>query len=96
MAYKVRQFESGSSKQGNKFVNYSITIPRSVAENLPDNALFECELTEDGILFRPTEARAEKPLPSWTKSQNGTKAKPKASKPRGRKPSSKKETQEAS
>jgi hypothetical protein len=80
MAYKIRKFESGTSKSGSSYVNYSVTIPREVAEKLPKDVAYECELTEDGILFRPSAQKQETELPTWAKDAgNGDKPKPKRS-----------------
>lgn len=80
MAYKIRKFESGTSKTGSSYVNYSVTIPREVAEKLPKDVEYECELTEDGILFRPSAQKQESELPKWAKdTTNGDKPKPKRS-----------------
>jgi hypothetical protein len=64
--YKIRRFTNGQSRDGQKFTNFSLTIPAAIAEKLPVDMLFECELTEDGILFRPVQEPATTvELPSW-------------------------------
>lgn len=65
--YKIRKFSNGKTKDGGVFWNYSLTIPAPVAEKLPQDMLFECELTEAGILFRPVQEAEE--LPSWAQSE---------------------------
>lgn len=80
--YKIRRFTNGQSADGQKFTNYSLTIPAAIADKLPKDMLFECSLTEEGILFSPVkEPEAELELPSWaqteaeaTEAANGTKA----------------------
>lgn len=70
--YKIRKFVNGRRKTGEPFTNYSLTIPVQIAEKLPDGIRFTCELTDEGILFRPA-VRVEDDaisLPSWAK-QNG-------------------------
>jgi hypothetical protein len=70
--YKIRKFENGSSQSGKTFVNYSLTVPSEVAELVPDDMRFECEMTQEGILFRPAKQEpAEVELPSWAKA-NGS------------------------
>jgi len=70
--YKIRKFTNGRSKEGATFTNYSLTIPAPIAEKLPDDMLFECELTDEGILFRPAQASPEQvELPAWAKA-NGS------------------------
>lgn len=65
--YKVRTFKNGQRKSGEPFLNYSLTIPTNIARELPDDMKFYCELTEDGILFRPVdeESDSSKNLPAW-------------------------------
>src|SRR5690349_24950543 len=95
--YKIRKFQNGKNKQGVPFINYSLTIPSAVAEALPEDMQFACELTEDGILFKPTASESEAvSLPTWAKGRsngNGTSAPAKKSTgsrsaPAGRKASS--------
>lgn len=64
--YKIRKFTNGRSSAGAEFTNYSLTVPANVAKELPDDVKFSCELTEDGILFRPVKPEEiETTLPSW-------------------------------
>jgi len=71
-SYKIRKFQNGRNKDGEPFINYSLTIPSPIAEKLPEDMHFECELTDDGILFRPAvEEVVDVNLPGWAKSQNG-------------------------
>lgn len=105
--YKIRSFSNGKNRKGDPFVNYSLTIPSHIAEKLPREMQFYCELTEDGLLFKPVPPDQEQVvLPPWAVSENGDAAeKPKrtprkrpttkaASKPRTR-PSRAKKTVEA-
>lgn len=83
--YKIRRFQNGKSKAGNAFFNYSLTIPTEIAEKLPKDMRFSCELTDVGILFRPaTEVEEPVQLPTWAKDDNGNGESPakKASRPR--------------
>jgi hypothetical protein len=79
-AYKIRKFQNGRNRTtGDPYVNYSLTIPTEIAEMLPEEMRYECELTPDGILFRPVESEEAKvTLPAWA--QNGNK--PKTTRPR--------------
>jgi hypothetical protein len=97
--YKIRKFQNGKNKKGDPFINYSLTIPSNVAESLPEDITFSCELTEDGILFRPASPESESVnLPSWAeKNGNGNGAsvaassgKPKAKATRARPAAAKK------
>jgi len=65
--YKVRQFVNGKRSDGSPFRNYSLTIPTQIAEKLPEDIRFTCELNDDGILFKPVNGNLEKSisLPSW-------------------------------
>lgn len=67
--YKIRKFVNGRRKTGEPFLNYSLTIPVQIAEKLPESIRFTCELTDDGILFKPVTKVEEDtiPLPSWAK-----------------------------
>lgn len=67
--YKIRKFQNGKRNNGEPFMNYSLTIPTVIARELPDDMRFYCELTEDGILFRPlANGEGESvDLPRWAK-----------------------------
>lgn len=68
--YKIRKFQNGRNKNGDPFLNFSLTIPSAIAESLPSDMQFACELTEDGILFRPATPEAEAvELPTWAQRQ---------------------------
>lgn len=74
--YKIRKFQNGRNKDGEAFTNFSLTIPSAIAAKLPEDMLFECELTSEGILFRPAKSEAESiELPDWARS-NGNGSKP--------------------
>lgn len=45
----------------------SLTVPAEVYAQVPTNARFTIELTEDGILYRPIKA-VEEVTPAWAKS----------------------------
>lgn len=81
-SYKIRKFTNGKNSKGDPFTNYSLTVPAHVAKELPEDVTFSCELSEDGILFRPVAPQeAETTLPSWAKANGSvpkTEAKPKA------------------
>lgn len=63
-SYKIRNSVAGP---GQRKV-YRLTVPPDIAEALPADVEFEPELTEEGLLYRPVDARAAKPdLPSWAK-----------------------------
>jgi hypothetical protein len=51
--YKIRKFQNGKRRNGEPFMNYSLTIPTTIARELPKEIRFYCELTDEGILFRP-------------------------------------------
>lgn len=84
--YKIRRFANGRRKNGDPFINHSLTIPSHIAEQLPENMQFACELTEDGILFRPSPSESESvELPKWAKNGKGD-SKPKAAPKKRQKP----------
>lgn len=47
--YKLQSKLGG---RGHKYIQYFITIPIDVAEMVPEGAVFEVELVEEGILLR--------------------------------------------
>jgi hypothetical protein len=60
-----QKVERSKSKKGNG--GGRLWLPRSVVAFIPKDARFECELTEEGILFRHvTLPKAPANLPSWT------------------------------
>lgn len=87
MDYKIRRFTNGRNKEGEPFINYSLTVPSKIAESLADDMRFECVVLDtengdpfDGILFKPSAGTTqETALPKWAKG-NGTPA-PAATKP---------------
>lgn len=86
--YKIRSFSNGKNRQGEAFVNYSLTIPSHIAEKLPKGMQFYCELTDAGLLFRPVPPDQEQvALPEWATANGGDPEKPKRT-PR-KKPTSK-------
>lgn len=68
--YKIRTFRNGKRKNGEPFLNYSLTIPTTIARELPSDMKFHCDLTNEGILFRPVEDGEgdRENLPDWAKS----------------------------
>lgn len=54
-AYKVRESPPGC---------FAFLVPRDIAERVGDRR-FDVVLTEDGILYRPTEYRPVDHLPEW-------------------------------
>lgn len=98
--YKIRKFQNGKNSQNKPFINYSLTIPSSIAEQLPEGMTFTCELNNDGILFRPANPDAEAvALPDWAKNGAEAPEKPPAAakaKPARKRPAPKKDTAKAS
>ncbi len=73
--YKIRKFQNGKNKNGEPFLNFSLTIPSAIAEALPSDMQFSCELNDDGILFRPAKPDADAvSLPDWAQRSNGSAA----------------------
>lgn len=70
--YKIRKFQNGKDKNNKPFINYSLTIPSHIAEKLPESATYACEVTNEGILFRPaTQSEEQVTIPEWAKSFGG-------------------------
>lgn len=64
--YKIRRYENGAAKKtGKSFVNFSLTVPNHIAEAVPEGVVFEPEMTEDGILYRPVVAETVEKVPAW-------------------------------
>lgn len=42
-----------SAPKRTKYRHYAITVPRVIAETISNDVIFTCEVTSDGILFRP-------------------------------------------
>lgn len=56
--YRLKRLRGG--KQG--YGRYAFTVPRRIAERLPEDGRYECVLVEEGVLYRhlpPEEA------PKW-------------------------------
>lgn len=58
MRYTIRKSPTGSRRG---FV-YSLTVPPTIAEQVPKDVRFRCEVTDEGILYRAM--RNEDPEPS--------------------------------
>jgi hypothetical protein len=54
--------------------SYHIRVPKEIAEVLPREIYYRAELTDDGILLRPThlEPPAEIVIPEWAAVVSGT------------------------
>lgn len=62
--YKMIRFKDGRSL---------ITIPKEIAELLPPDLRFSCQIVEGGLLFRPVHIPSPpdiKNLPKWVKHDN--------------------------
>lgn len=46
---------------------FSLTVPPRVAELVPDGTVFDCELVEDGLLYRPRAEDDPAGLPDWVR-----------------------------
>lgn len=75
--YKIRSYVNGKAKSGNEFVNYSITVPSEIAQQIPDVLKFVprmCSKEEDGVdglLYEPIEEIKERTNPpAWAKNGN--------------------------
>lgn len=67
----VRLRAAGKRKDGKVYGSTGqLTVPSTIAKLLPWGTVFRCELTEEGILYRPTEgvAAADPQLPDWVAS----------------------------
>lgn len=84
-SYKIREFQNGKNSKGDAFINYAITVPTDIAQELPRDIKYVCEVDEEGLHFRPTTlVNQPKEMPSWAQkaAQNGKPDKPKRDRPR--------------
>jgi hypothetical protein len=68
MPYKIRTFTNGANRKGEPFRNHSLTVPSHLARLLPKGLEFHCQLTDDGILYRPVKPQRrhdDDALPAW-------------------------------
>ena len=66
-SYKMRKGATGPSRKGKtKSEHYVLTVPVEIGDMLCGRS-FTCELTNDGILYRPAEKVAPYtlPTPEW-------------------------------
>jgi hypothetical protein len=62
--YRVRHYKQGPGG------NYSLTVPGEIASALPPSIRFTCEMTEEGILYKPVRvswAEATEAMPEWAR-----------------------------
>lgn len=55
--YKIREHIAGRS--------WALSVPREIAAMVGGDRRFWCELTEEGILYRPIEEIDQRRRPSW-------------------------------
>lgn len=64
-SYKIRLGANGPSRKAKtNSLHYIITVPSNIAELVKDRR-FSCELTDEGILFRPIEKTKPISVPDW-------------------------------
>lgn len=69
--YKIRMYVNGRTKNGKEYKNYSLTVPNDIAERLPKDITFVPRMTDEGLLYVPTQnSESQVELPEWAK-QNG-------------------------
>ncbi len=69
-SYRIRRIGNGKRKDGKPYVAYTLTVPPEVARRLAAELEFRCELTSEGILYRPIDERSPDPLPRWASDEN--------------------------
>ena len=62
--YKLRVIHNGKAGSGEKYVNYSMTVPPEIARMIPEGMEFECSWDDDGIHYTPA-VRSQQKLPTW-------------------------------
>jgi hypothetical protein len=69
--YRLRAIPNGQrSSDGQRYTNYSFTVPPEIASKVPDGMEFECSVDEDGIHYRPVSSSRVN-LPSSTGEATG-------------------------
>jgi hypothetical protein len=61
--YKIRSSTAGPDARK----VYRLTVPAEIAELVPDDQVFEVELAEEGIVYRPVKDVTVAEVPSWAK-----------------------------
>lgn len=79
-SYKLRKLRKPDT-ESDQFDAASLAVPMEIAKLLPEDMRFTPELTDDGILYRPTRtvASAGAEVPSWLQSNGSDKTETKAS-----------------
>ncbi len=62
---RIKKRKTKTERGKGEYTIYSISIPESIATEIPDGMRFEPELTEEGILFRPVLPKKQPPIPTW-------------------------------
>jgi hypothetical protein len=65
--YKIRTKQNGTKGS----LQSELTVPAPIAAVVPDGEIFVCELTEDGILYRPLGTPPPVKAPAWTNQPDG-------------------------
>lgn len=67
MIARLQRVHKRSGRQAGGHCTYAIGLPHEIAEIIPEGTAFVVELTEAGVLFRPTVEATEipNPLPEW-------------------------------
>jgi hypothetical protein len=69
--YRLRAIPNGQrSSDGQRYTNYSFTVPPDIASSVPEGMEFECHMDEDGIHYRPVSSSRSN-LPSWATGEAG-------------------------
>lgn len=63
--YRIRRVANGKRRDGTPYVAYTLTVPPDIARRLAAELEFRCELTDEGILYRPVDRPQASPLPAW-------------------------------
>jgi len=64
-SYRIRRVVNGKRRDGTPYLAFALTVPPGIARQLAKDLEFKCELTNDGILYRPVERRPGAELPPW-------------------------------
>lgn len=62
--YRIRRQAIKASENMGAHDVFALGLPTSIGNLLPADIEYACELTEDGILYRPVSLTAV-PVPSW-------------------------------
>ena len=62
--FRIKRSKVRTERGKGEYDLYNIRVPEEIAGALPADTVFTCELTEDGILYRPILETPRRPEPA--------------------------------